>query len=235
MAQMQTLREIQTACSIVSFGMSNRNIFIAGGTGYIGSRLIPRLLNQGHHVRALTRGGSRHKLPPGCEAVVGDPLDPASFVQQIHPSDTFVQLVGVPKPSPAKAAQFRAVDLPAIRAAVPAAVEAGIKHFVYVSVAHPAPLMKAYIEVRSEGEELIKKSGLKATILRPWYVLGPGHRWPYALIPAYAILERLPSTRETALRLGLVTLDQMLNALAASIETPAESLRILEVPNIKKA
>jgi uncharacterized protein YbjT (DUF2867 family) len=215
--------------------MLNRNIFIAGGTGYIGSRLIPRLLSRGHHVRVLTRSGSKHKLPQGCEAVIGDPLDFDSFVQQIRPSDTFVQLVGVPKPSPAKGAQFRAVDLPAIRAAVPAAVEAGIEHFVYVSVAHPAPIMKAYIEVRSEGEELIRKSGLKATVLRPWYVLGPGHRWPYALLPAYAILERIPSTRETALRLGLVTLDQMLNALAASIETPAESLRILEVPNIRKA
>jgi hypothetical protein len=48
-------------------------------------------------------------------------------------------------------------------------------------------------------------------------------------------LERIPSTRDAALRLGLVTLDQMLNALAASIETPAESLRILEVPNIREA
>lgn len=214
--------------------MPNRNIFIAGGTGYIGSRLIPILLSRGHQVRALTRNGSKHKLPQRCEAVIGDPLDYDSFARQVQPSDTFVQLVGVPKPSPAKAAQFRAVDLPAIRAAVPAAVEAGIEHFVYVSVAHPAPIMKAYIEVRSEGEELIRKSGLKATVLRPWYVLGPGHRWPYALLPAYAILERLPATRETALRLGLVTLDQMLNALAASIESPAESLRILEVPDIKK-
>ncbi len=215
--------------------MLNRSIFIAGGTGYIGSRLIPILLNRGHHVRALARSGSSHKLPQGCEAVIGDPPDSDSFVRQIRPSDTFVQLVGVPKPSPAKAAQFRAVDLPAIRASVPAAIEAGIEHFVYVSVAHPAPIMKAYIEVRSEGEELIRKSGLRATVLRPWYVLGPGHRWPYALLPAYAILERIPSTRDTALRLGLVTLDQMLKALAASIETPAESLRILEVPNIRKA
>ncbi|MGA9770916.1 MAG: NAD(P)H-binding protein [Blastocatellia bacterium] len=213
--------------------MPNRNIFIAGGTGYIGSRLIPRLLNRGHRVRGLTRSGSIDKLPQGCEAVIGDPLDSDSFVQQIRPSDTFVQLVGVPKPSPAKGAQFRAVDLPAIRAAVPAAVEAGIEHFVYVSVAHPAPIMKSYIEVRTEGEELIRKSGLKATVLRPWYVLGPGHRWPYALLPAYAILERIPSTRDTALRLGLVTLDQMLNALAESIETPAEALRILEVPGIR--
>jgi uncharacterized protein YbjT (DUF2867 family) len=215
--------------------MTERNVFIAGGTGYIGSRLIVELLRRGHRVRALARNGSSSKLPAGCEAVAGDPLDSGSFVQQIRPSDTFVELVGVPKPSPAKAAQFRAIDLKAIRAAVPAAVEAGVEHFVYVSVAHPAPIMKAYIEVRVEGEELIKKSGMKASILRPWYVLGPGHRWAYALKPAYAVLERIPSTREAALRLGLVRLDQMLKALVSSIETPAEKLRILEPPDIRKA
>lgn len=214
--------------------MTERNIFIAGGTGYIGSRLIAELLRRGHTVRALARNGSSKKLPEGCEVIEGDPLDPASFAHRIRPSDTFVEMVGVPKPSPAKAAQFRAVDLPAIRAAVPAAVEAGVEHFIYLSVAHPAPIMKAYIEVRMEGEELIRKSGLKASILRPWYVLGPGHRWPYALKPAYAILERIPSTRESALRLGLVRLDQMLRALVKSIETPAGDVRILEVPEIRR-
>jgi uncharacterized protein YbjT (DUF2867 family) len=215
--------------------MLQRNIFITGGTGYIGRRLIAELLSRGHIVRSLTRDGSAGKLPPGCEAVPGDPLDSGSFAGRIRPSDTFVQLVGVPKPSPAKAAQFRAVDLRAVRAAVPAASESGVGHFVYVSVAHPAPVMKAYIAVRVEGEELIRKSGMKATILRPWYVLGPGHRWPYALLPAYAVLERIPATRDSALRLGLVTLNQMLRALVSSIETPAESLRILEVPEIRKA
>ena len=215
--------------------MIQRNVFVAGGTGYIGSRLIVELLKRGHKVRALTRNHSASKLPPGCEMVAGDPLDSGSFAHKIRPSDTFVELVGVPKPSPAKGAQFRAIDLQAIRAAVPAAVEAGIQHFVYVSVAHPAPLMKAYIEVRVEGEELIKKSGLRASILRPWYVLGPGHLWPYALKPAYAIFERIPSTRESASRLGLVKLDQMIRALVCSIEEPAEALRILEVPQIRKA
>jgi uncharacterized protein YbjT (DUF2867 family) len=62
-----------------------------------------------------------------------------------------------------------------------AAAEANrFQHFVYVSVAHPAPAMKAYIEVRSRCEEIIRASGLNTTILRPWYVLGPGHYWPLA-------------------------------------------------------
>jgi uncharacterized protein YbjT (DUF2867 family) len=63
-----------------------------------------------------------------------------------------------------------------MRASVSAASKAGIQHFIYVSVAHPAPVMKAYIAARSEAESLLKQSGLNSTILRPWYVLGPGHR-----------------------------------------------------------
>ena len=82
--------------------------------------------------------------------------------------------------------------------------------------------MKAYIAVREECEQAIKESGLNSTILRPWYVLGPGHRWPYLLLPMYWLMERVPATRETALRLGLVTLPQMLNALLAAVETPAK-------------
>ena len=207
---------------------------MTGGTGYLGRRLIPELLKRGHEVRALVRVGSESKLPPGCTPVTGDALDKSSFVQHIKPADTFVQLVGVPRPSPAKAKQFRAIDLVSVRASVAAAVEVGIEHFVYVSVAHPAPLMKAYIEVRSEGEALIRESGMSATVLRPWYVLGPGHRWPYALLPIYWILERLPSTRDSARRLGLVTYEQMINALLSAIENPGERFEILDVPQIRE-
>lgn len=209
-----------------------RNVFITGGTGYLGRRLIPRLAERGHTVRALVREGSQDKLPTGCTPLVGNALDKSSFAHLVSPSDTFVQLVGVPRPSPAKAKEFRAIDLESIKASVPAAVEANIEHFVYVSVAQPAPIMKAYIEVRAEGERLIRESGLRATIIRPWYVLGPGHCWPYLLYPAYWVMELLPSTRERARRLGLVTLEQMINALLMAIEAPADRIKVVGVPEI---
>jgi uncharacterized protein YbjT (DUF2867 family) len=209
------------------------HVFVTGGTGYIGSRLIPRLLAQGHRVSALIRPQSQGKLPSDCEAVSGNALDAASYRDRIRPATTFVQLVGVPHPSPAKAAEFRSIDLVAGREAVEAAVFAGIQHFVYVSVAQPAPMMKAYLEVRAECEAAIRQSGLHATILRPWYVLGPGHRWPYALIPAYWLFERIPGTREGARRLGLVTLEQMLQALIFAVASPAPNVRVLGVPEIR--
>jgi uncharacterized protein YbjT (DUF2867 family) len=141
----------------------------------------------------------------------------------------------VPRPSPAKARQFREVDLVAGRASVAAARGAGVRHFVYVSVAQPAPLMKAYQGVRAEVESLLRESGVPATVLRPWYVLGPGHRWPYLLKPFYYLCERVPRTRETALRLGFVTHAEMTAALVGAVENPSEDFRVLTVPEIRTA
>jgi uncharacterized protein YbjT (DUF2867 family) len=172
-------------------------------------------------------------LPAGCTAVFGNALDTASYAAQVQPSETFVHLVGVAHPSPAKAEQFLTVDLTSARAAVNAATGAGIRHLVYVSVAHPAPMMKAYVAARSEGEALIRAAGLNATILRPWYVLGPGHRWPLVLQPFYWLAERFANTRQPAGRLGLVTIDQMVAALLRAVENPVSGVRIVEVPEIR--
>lgn len=213
--------------------MEGRRVFITGGTGYLGRALVEELIKRGHEVRALVRRGSEGKLPEGCEAVLGDPLDASSFAGAVAPSETFVQLVGVPRPSPAKARQFREIDLVSGRASVMAARAANVKHFVYVSVAQPAPVMKAYQEARAEVESLLRESGMRATVLRPWYVLGPGHRWPYLLLPFYKLMERLPSKRETARRLGLVTRAQMVAALVRAVEDPAADFRVVTVPEIR--
>jgi uncharacterized protein YbjT (DUF2867 family) len=210
-------------------------VFVAGGTGYLGRPLIEHLRARGHQVRALVRKGSEDKLPTGCEVVFGNALENQSYAAGIAPSDTFVQLVGVSHPNPSKAAQFRSVDLVAGQGAISAATRAGVAHFVYVSVAQPAPVMKAYIQARAECEQIIHKSGMNATILRPWYVLGPGHRWPSCLVPMYKLMELLPNTRARARRLGLVTLQQMVHALMHAVENPAQGVRIVEVPEIRAA
>jgi uncharacterized protein YbjT (DUF2867 family) len=153
------------------------DVFVTGGTGYLGRPLIARLLERGHSVAALVRRGSEGRLPVGARLVVGDAVRRESFADRIAPAKTFVQLVGVSHPSPAKAAEFRSVDLASVCATAEAASSAGVDHFVYLSVAQPAPaIMKAYAAVRAEGEAIVRATGMNATFLRPWYVLGPGHR-----------------------------------------------------------
>ncbi len=232
-----SLSDIRRLLKVKSLPKSSnsRCVFIAGGTGYIGTSLIPILIERGHRVRVLARPVSKAKLPAECEVVSGNALEANSYRKLIRPADTFVQLVGAPHPSPAKGAQFRAIDLVSAREAINVCAELGMQHFIYLSVAHPAPMMKDYIAVRSECEQMIQERHLNATILRPWYVLGPGHRWPYALLPFYKLCEWLPFTRPGALRLGLVTLDQLVLALVEAVESPAQGIRIVSVPEIRSA
>jgi uncharacterized protein YbjT (DUF2867 family) len=211
------------------------NIFIAGATGYIGRHLVPELLARGHSVRALVRASSVSKLPTGAEAVIGDALDGDTFALSIAPGDTFIQLVGVAHPSPSKAEEFRKVDLVAIRESVRAAAGASIRHFIYLSVAQPAPVMKAYVDIRAEGERLVRESGMAATFVRPWYVLGPGHRWPYALLPLYWIWGAFPSNRDAAARLYPVKLRDIVRVIADAVDRPADGVRIIEAPEIRAA
>lgn len=212
------------------------DVFVTGGTGYLGRPLIRTLLRRGYRVHALVRRGSERKLPEAATPIIGDALDATTFAPAIPLAATVVHLVGTPHPNPSKAAEFERVDLASIRATVSAARRAGARHLIYVSVAHPAPLMRAYIAVRQEGEALVRASGIAATILRPWYVLGPGHRWPYLLMPVYALLRAIPWTREPADRLGLVTLEAMIAALAGAVDTPPHApVRIMDVPAIRAA
>jgi uncharacterized protein YbjT (DUF2867 family) len=215
--------------------LNPRDVFVTGGTGYIGTRLIPRLLSRGHRVRALARSGSVGRVPAGAAVVVGDALNPDSFASALRAGDTLVHLVGTPHPSPSKAEEFVRVDLASARATVGAARRAGIAHLVFVSVAQPAPVMHAYVAARAEAERAIAGAGLTATVLRPWYVLGPGHRWPVLLVPIYACARLVPSWRAGAQRLGLVTLPQMIDALVRAVEDrpPAGTRRVLDVPAIR--
>ena len=211
-----------------------RDVFVTGGTGYVGSPLIEALLARGHIVRALTRAASASRLPAGAVSVIGNALEPAGWTAHIAPADTFVHLIGTPHPSPLKAAEFQSVDLVSVRTAVQAAAAAGVRHFVYVSVAHPAPMMHAFIAVRQQGEAMIADSRLPATILRPWYILGPGHRWPYVLVPMYALMRLVPSLKAGAERLALLPRQAVIDTIVRCIESPPDRLTVLEAPQITR-
>ena len=205
-------------------------VFITGATGYLGRPLVEQLLARGHGVRALVRPGQSIKS----EAVVGDALNSSTFSGSVRGCSTLVHLVGTPKPAPWKARQFEEVDRRSLEASLAAALEAKVRHLIFLSVAQPAPVMRAYIAVRKQCEERIRAAAIPATFLRPFYVLGEGHWWPLALVPFYKLAEAIPSCREPAMRLGLVRRRQMVNALVWAVENPAEGVRIMDVGRIRE-
>jgi uncharacterized protein YbjT (DUF2867 family) len=200
------------------------DVFVTGASGFMGRRLSEELLRRGHRVRCLVRRGSEQAVPPGAETIVANALDAASYGPNVTGCDTFVHLVGVAHPNPAKAAEFRRIDLGSAKAAVAAAKGAAVRHFVYVSVAQPLPVMKAYVAARMEAEAAIRASGLDATILRPFYVLGPGRQWPALIGP---LLRLAPA------HMGWVTVGEMVATLAHAVDHPPRGVRIVEVPEIR--
>jgi uncharacterized protein YbjT (DUF2867 family) len=93
--------------------------------------------------------------------------------------------------------------------------------------------MHDYIAVKMAGEAELARLGVPRTILRPWYVLGPGHWWPHALRPFYWFAEQSPAHRDSAKRLGLVTIEQMINALVMAVEDPSSDVRFVDVETIR--
>src|SRR3954470_6215279 len=212
-----------------------KQIFITGGTGYMGRRLIAMLLKRGYVVKALVRNGSQRKLPNGCNYVTGNAFDAGSFVLAIPSGATFIQLLGVPHPSPGKKTQFKTIDLASAKASANAAKAAGVVHFVYVSVAQtPTKVMQDFQQCRAQGEAYIRSTGIPATFIRPWYVIGPGHYWPLLFFPIFKIFEWIPATSKKAKALRLVSLRQMLKTLMYAVEhPPASGVVVREIEEIR--
>jgi uncharacterized protein YbjT (DUF2867 family) len=144
------------------------DVTITGGTGYVGRALIGRLIADRHAVTALARAASRARVPAGARIVEGSALRAADVAASLTDGCTLVLLVGTPHPNPGKAREFGEVDLESVKAAASAIRGSTVRHVIYLSVAHPAPIMHAYIAVRSEGERLLADTGVPLTVLRPW-------------------------------------------------------------------
>ncbi|MBL8512936.1 MAG: NmrA family NAD(P)-binding protein [Betaproteobacteria bacterium] len=221
-------------------------VFVSGGTGYLGAALIPALVDGGFRVRVLVRPQSRKRamdrLPATVEFAEGDALDAHGIAYAAAGAGTFVQMVGVPHPSPSKARAFLDIDLAAAEAGLDAAVAAGVPHFVYVSVSQfpdgRIPAMRAYVRSRAAAEEKISQrvamGGLAATFVRPWYVLGPGHRWPLLLTPLMKLVALMPEQRGRIEKMGLVTRAAFTDAMLHAIAHPPPDVHVIDVVGIRK-
>lgn len=214
----------------------NENIFITGGTGYIGKRLIKVLLaDKRYNIVTLVRKGSEHKIPKGCEIVFGDALNADSYKDKVPENCVFVHLVGVSHPSPAKRGEFKKIDLVSVQAAVDAAAYAKAKHFVYLSVSQfPSTIMKSYQATRRQGEKLLKQSGIPTTFLRPWYVLGPGHWWPVIFTPFLVLAKLNASWRRFVEQREFISIRQMIAALRIAVKTTPMYVMVMEIEDMKK-
>jgi nucleoside-diphosphate-sugar epimerase len=167
-------------------------ILVTGATGKVGTRLIPRLLKQGHEVRMLVRSEERAKLLTslGAESIKGDLLQPESLKCAVSGTEAVVHLAAFFRGATAEEAY--AVNLSGTTALAHAALEAGVTRFIYISTNlvygpgqerrfteedSPKP-MSFYPESKAASERALlhlhQTAGLGLRILRLAFVYGEG-------------------------------------------------------------
>ena len=142
-------------------------ILVAGGTGRLGKLIVQLLVRAGEDVRVLTRLQERASgLPVAVEMIVGDIRRATGVATAVRDCTTVISAVhgfaGPDSPSP------EAIDRDGNRRLIRAAKEAGVEHFVLVSVHdaspdHPMSLHRA----KYAAEQELRASGLGFTIVRP--------------------------------------------------------------------
>jgi len=177
-------------------------VLVTGGTGFTGKALVRRMLDEGHEVVALDckEGYKTAEIHAwGAQLVLGSITDPGAVercmrgVQVVHHVAAAFRELNVPR------SHYHEVNVEGTRNLLQSALEHGVRKFVYCStcgvhgnVDHPpggedAPIQPAdyYQQTKYEAEPIVLDyvtRGLKATILRPAAIFGPGDTGRYRMI-----------------------------------------------------
>lgn len=150
------------------------NCLVTGATGYIGARLVPRLLNEGHRVRALARDPNKLADVPWrdrAEVARGDLGDVDSLVAAFDGVQVVYYLVH----SMGTAKNFAIEETRAVRNVVEAARRAGVRRVVYLGGLHPdGRNLSPHLESRKAVGEALIESGIETVVLQAGVVVGSG-------------------------------------------------------------
>jgi uncharacterized protein YbjT (DUF2867 family) len=156
------------------------SICILGGTGFLGTRFVARLIKDGHRVTVLSRDREQHKhllVLPGLTLENCDVYDEAQLSERFRGKDAVVNLVGILNERGFGGSGFRRAHTELTRVVLQAARSAGVKRLLQVSALKASPDAPSYyLRSKGEAERLIRESGahLDWTIFKPSVMFGPG-------------------------------------------------------------
>ncbi len=195
-------------------------ILVTGATGYIGGRLVPRLLEQGHRVRVLARSRVRVLSRPWAgqvEVALGDALDPGSLAEAMAGVESAYYLIHNLSTGPG----FREMDARAARTFGQAARKAGVGRIVYLGgLGDPESSLSSHLRSRQESGQALREGGVPVTELRAGVIVGPGSL-SFEMIRHLA--ERLPvmvCPRWIYSRIQPIAIGDLLEYLVAALNFP---------------
>ena len=147
---------------------STATVLVTGATGFIGRRLAPALLEEGHRVRAMTRRPEDYDGPG--EPVAGDVHDADTLTAALDGVDVAVYLVHSLGDD-----DFERRDREAARSFGEAAAAAGVRQIVYMGgLGAEDGDLSPHLRSRREVEQVLGEAGVPVTVLRAAIVVGHG-------------------------------------------------------------
>lgn len=171
--------------------MSARQLVILGGTGFVGSHLVPRLAADGHRIVLLSRNREQHRelgVLPGVSVRSADVYDDDVLRRHLAGADAVINLVGILNPRGQHSFQRAHVEL--ARRLIAACHASGVERLHQMSSLKAGQGLSQYLKTRGEAEALVKSSGLAWTIYQPSVIFGRGD----GLVSRFAkLLRQMPA------------------------------------------
>lgn len=201
-------------------------VMVTGATGFLGFHVARALADRGHFVSCLVRLGSerRLRLPKRgrSERVSGDLTDPETLERKALGCDAVVNLVGIVREDPRWGQTFQRVHVEGADNLVVACLDGEVRRIIHVSaLGAAADASHPYRRTKFEGEEKIRQSPLRWTILRPSLVYGPGNptvEWMVRLTYGAPLLPVAVPGRDT--KISPLWVGDFADAVAACLERP---------------
>jgi len=204
-------------------------ILVAGATGYVGGRLVPRLLATGSRVRCLVRDAARlqgRAWLGQVEVVQGDMLEPASLAAAMQGVQVVYYLVH----SLGGGADFSERDRIAAGNCARAAAAAGVQRIIYLGgLGVDYERLSAHLRSRQETGAALRAAGVPVTEFRAAVIVGSGSL-SFEMIRY--LTERLPvmiCPRWVFTRVQPIAIRNVLDYLVAALSCPASAGRIIEI------